>query len=143
MLEEQRAEGNSSCGAHVAPPAHAAPRPPGGLRGWLLAHYRFLYAVDLILFYLSSMFYITARIVTGKSSVPSRTLLVIVIGSGIMAALPLVTGANFEKDFVGALRSPGSKKLRRIEIAIVAALVLILAVVLAVAISHPAHRLSR
>ncbi len=142
MLEEQRAEGNSSSGAHVAPPAHAAP-PPRGLRGWLLVHYRFLYAVDLILFYLSSMFYITARIVTGKSSVPSRTLLVIVIGSGIMAALPLVTGANFEKDFVGALRSPGSKKLRRIEIAIVAALVLILAVVLAIAISHPAHRVPR
>lgn len=139
MIEEQKAEKLPH--AAVAVPTTAAPsQQPRGFRGWLLAHYRFLYAMDLILLYLSSMFYIMARIVTGRSSVPSRTLLVFVIGSGIIAALPLVTGTNFEKDFVGALRNPGSKKLRRVEIAIAAALVVILAVAVAIVIFHPAHR---
>ena len=140
MLEEQKFDNAPSPGAEVVAADAARVPPPRGFRGWLLAHYRFLYGMDLILVYISSMFYITARIVTGKSSVPSRTLLVIVIGSGIIAALPFVTGDNFEKDFVGALTSPQSKKFKRVEIAIAAALLLILAVVLAVAISHPAHR---
>jgi hypothetical protein len=138
MLDERQLESQP-----LAAPVNSSESPatsPSGLRGWLLARYRFLYAVDLIVVYLSSMFYITARLVTGKSSVPSRALLVMVIGSGILAVLPLVTGANFEKDFVGALRSPQSKKFKRIEITVAATLLLILAIAIAVAISHPAHR---
>jgi hypothetical protein len=140
MLHEQKLGSSSARPSPIAAPGAERPTPPRGLRGWLLAHYRFVYAVDLILLYLSSMFYITARIVTGKSSVPSRTLLVIVIGSLILAVLPLVTGANFEKDFVFALAAPQSTKFKRIEIAVAAALLLILAVAIAIAISHPAHQ---
>lgn len=110
-----------------------------GFRRWLLQHYRFVYAADLILLYLSAMFYITARIVTGASSAPSRTLLVILIGAGIIAGLPFVTGENFERDFVSALASPGSKKVKRIEIIVGAALIVILAAAVAIAILHPAH----
>jgi membrane protease YdiL (CAAX protease family) len=110
-----------------------------GFRRWLADHYRFVYAIDLILLYLSAMFYITARIVTGSGSAPSRTLLVLLIGSGIIAALPFVAGENFEKDFASALANPGSKKLKRIEMIVAAALLLILAAAVAVAILHPAH----
>lgn len=111
-----------------------------GFRQWLLEHYRFLYGADLILLYLSAMFYIMARIVTGASSVASRTLLVVLIGAGIIAALPFVTGENFERDFVSTLANPGSKKLKRVEIIAGIALLLILAAAVAVAIFHPAHR---
>jgi hypothetical protein len=142
MLDERKLDSAPPTGQIAGAGAERVP-PARGFRGWLLAHYRFLYGMDLILVYLSSMFYITARIVTGKSSVPSRTMLVIVIGSGIIAALPFVTGDHFEKDFVGALSSPQSKKFKRVELIIGGALLLILAVVLAVAISHPAHRVHR
>ena len=114
-----------------------------GLRQWVLGHYRFLYAADLILLYLSAMFYVMARIVTGASSAASRTLLVLLIGSGIIAALPFVTGENFEKDFAFALANPGSKKLKRVEIVIASALLLILAAAVAVAIFHPARHVPR
>lgn len=116
---------------------------PRGVRHWLLEHYRFLYAADLILLYLSAMFYLTARIVTGASSAPSRTVLVILIGAVIIAALPFVTGENFERDFVVALANPGSKKLKRIEIILGIALLLILVAAVAVAIFHPAHSVHR
>lgn len=114
-----------------------------GFRRWLLEHYRFVYAADLILLYLSAMFYITARMITGASSAPARTLLVILIGAGIIAALPYVTGENFERDFAGALANPGSKKVKRVEIIVGCALLLILGVAVAVAILHPAHSLHR
>ncbi|MGH9734699.1 MAG: hypothetical protein ACRD8A_08940 [Candidatus Acidiferrales bacterium] len=114
-----------------------------GLRQWILGHYRFLYAVDLILLYLSAMFYLMARVVTGASSAASRGLLVLLIGSGIIAALPFVTGANFEKDFAFALANPGSKKRKRIEIIVAAAVLLLLAVAVAVAIFHPTRHLLR
>jgi hypothetical protein len=142
MLEQRKLEQQPSAGPMVAANTGPASRPQG-LRGWLLAHYRFLYAMDLILLYLSSMFYITARIVTGRSSVPARLMLVAVIGSGIIAALPFVTGENFEKDFAGALAAPRSKKFKRVEIIVLAALLLILVAVLAFAISHGAHRIQR
>lgn len=121
-------------GSSESPAAHAR-----GFRQWVVEHYRFLYAADLILLYLSAMFYLTARIVVGPSSAQSRTLLVVLIGSGIVAALPFVTGENFEKDFVVALANPGSKKRKRIEIILGAALLLILIAAVAVAIFHPAH----
>jgi hypothetical protein len=135
---EEAAPGVQLSGSNGKPPAQLR-----GFRQWLLEHYRFLYAIDLIVLYLSSMFYITARIVSGASSAPTRTVLVILIGSGIIAALPFVTGENFERDFVGALANSGSKKLKRIEIIVAAALLLILAAAVAVAIFHPAHRLHR
>lgn len=114
-----------------------------GFRHWLLEHYRFVYAVDLVLLYLSAMFYITARIVTGASSAPSRTMLVLLIGAGIIAALPFVTGENFERDFVSALANPGSAKLKRMEMIFALALLLILAAAVAVAILHPLQSIRR
>jgi len=142
MLEEHKLEEQSAAPVNVAEPAVSAGK-TRGVRQWLLGHYRFLYAADLILLYLSSMFCITARIVTGASSAASRTLLVIVIGSGILAALPFVTGENFERDFVASLANPGSKKVRRVEIIVGTALLLILVVAVAVAILHPTHAVRR
>lgn len=142
MLEERKLEGQSAAPVNVAEAVAGAGK-SRGVRQWLLEHYRFLYAADLILLYLSAMFYITARIVTGASSAASRTLLVLVIGSGILAALPFVTGENFERDFVASLANPGSKKVRRVEIIIAAALLLILVAAVAVAILHPAHTVRR
>ncbi|HTU34013.1 MAG TPA: hypothetical protein VMF66_09445 [Candidatus Acidoferrum sp.] len=142
MLQQPNLEQHSSP-AKISGPDSDSIVEGHGLRQWLLGHYRFLYAVDLILLYLSAMFYITARIVTGPSSAASRTILVVLIGSGIISALPFVTGDNFEKDFAFALANPGSKKLKRIEIVVAAALLLILAVAVAVAIFHPAHHAVR
>jgi hypothetical protein len=142
MLDERKLDNSSSSGAQFVP-ANADLAERGRVRHWLLGHYRFVYAIDLILLYLSSMFYITARIVTGGWSLPSRTVLVVVIGSGIIAALPFVSGENFEQRFVEALASPGSKELKRIKILVAAAFCLILALALAIAAFHPAHRIHR
>jgi hypothetical protein len=140
MLQERKLEETTSASAPISGANGEAAARAHGVRQWLLEHYRFLYGVDLILLYLSAMFYITARIVTGASSAAARSLLVILIGAGIIAALPFVTGENFERDFVSALANPGSKKLKRIEIIVGTALLLILAAAVAVAIVHPAHR---
>jgi hypothetical protein len=140
MLQERKLEETTSASAPISGANGEAAARARGVRQWLLQHYRFLYGVDLILLYLSAMFYITARIVTGASSAAARSLLVILIGAGIIAALPFVTGENFERDFASALANPGSKKLKRIEIIVGTALLLILAAAVAVAIVHPAHR---
>ncbi len=139
MLQERKVQDESSADVHVSGSNGRPAEPTRGFRHWLLEHYRFLYGADLILLYLSAMFYITARIVTGASSAASRTVLVVLIGSGIIAALPFVTGENFERDFAGALANPGSNKRKRIEIIVAAALLLILAAAVAVAIFHPTH----
>lgn len=142
MLQQDNLEQHSSP-AKIPASSSASATEARGFRGWVLGHYRFLYAADLILLYLSAMFYMMARVVTGPSSAASRTLLVLVIGSGIIAALPFVTGKNFENDFAFALANPGSKKRKRIEIAVAAVLVLILAAVVVIAIFHPAHHVPR
>lgn len=138
MLQQDNLEPHSSP-VKVAGQTDGSPADARGFRQWVLGHYRFLYAVDLILLYLSAMFYMMARVVTGPSSATSRSLLVLLIGSGIIAALPFVTGANFEKDFAFALANPKSNKRKRIEIIVAAVLLLLLIIAVAVAIFHPAH----
>ncbi|HEX5423827.1 MAG TPA: hypothetical protein VFW94_09785 [Candidatus Acidoferrales bacterium] len=142
MLQQDNLEQRSSP-AKVSGENDSSLADARGFRQWVLGHYRFLYAADLILLYLSAMFYMMARVITGASSAASRSLLVLLIGCGIIAALPFVTGQNFEKDFAFALANPGSKKRKRIEIIVATALLLLLAIAVAVAIFHPAHHVLR
>ncbi len=141
MIQENNLEPHSTPGT-VSEPTDSSAQ-VGGFRQWALGHYRFLYAADLILLYLSAMFYMMARIVTGASSTTSRTLLVILIGSGIIGALPFVTGENFERDFAIALANPRSKRWKRIQIIVVAALLVILGAAVTVAIVYPTHHIHR
>lgn len=143
MMLHEETEQNSAASERIPASTSSPAAHERGFRHWVVGHYRFLYAADLILLYLSAMFYLTARIVTGASSASSRTVLVILIGAVIIAALPFVTGENFERDFVIALANPGSKKRKRVEIILGAALLLILLAAVAVAIFHPGHPVHR
>lgn len=110
-----------------------------GFRSWSLENYRLLYFFDLVVAYASLMLYLASLAVVGEASLITRVLLGVLIGSAIVAALPLTLRRFLgnEQAFQTMLKVHRSKETERLEMIVVVVLWFLIAVAFALATLHP------
>ena len=109
-----------------------------GFRNWVLENYRLVYFLDLVLAFASLMFYLVSLVTFGEANLVTRVLLGVLIGSAVVAALPLAARRYLgnEQAFRTMLKVRRSRETERVEIIVAVVLWLLIAMAFAFAFLH-------
>lgn len=110
-----------------------------GFRSWLLANYRLVHFLDLVLAYGSLMLYLASLVLVGQASRITKVLLGVLIGSAVVAALPVAASryGDPEQALQRLLKIGRPAETERVEIIVAIVLWALIAMAFGFALLHP------